>query len=156
MWLHILSGRGCTIPIFPCTMSCCFVLCVFHSKSSCMQPRWLIYFCRCCLHKHILQPSCCLSLSSFALQILSWLMCLVLHVIIWPIFMVYECPLWLLLLGSTMTLCVHGPLSFHCTATVDPAEKTEGFFKYYCFCIFDGPLRLRIVFHHFLYVWVLC
>ena len=77
-----------------------------------------------------------------------------------PIFVthiVWEYPLWSLPLGSTMTLCTRGPPSSYWTATVEPVEKTEGFFlvslSYYIY--FDGPLRPCIVQFSYLYLWVL-
>ena len=68
-----------------------------------------------------------------------------------PIFVtniVYECPLWSLLLGSTMTICIHKLPSSFGTATLDPVEKTEVFFEYHCpYIYFDGPC---ITHHHYL------
>ena len=57
-------------------------------------------------------------------------MCFVFHVMSLPTFftqIVHDHLLWSLPLGSTMTLCVHSPPFFCWTATLDPAEKPEGF-----------------------------
>ena len=53
------------------------------------------------------------------------------HVISLPVFMtqmIYNHPLWSVPLASSITLYIQGPLSSHCTATVDPAEETKGSF----------------------------
>ena len=58
-------------------------------------------------------------------------MCFAFHMTSLPVFVthtVYEHPLWSHLLGSTMTLCIHGPPIFYLTAAADNAEMTEGFF----------------------------
>ena len=56
--------------------------------------------------------------------------CFIFHVISLPVFitkLICGWPLWLLSLASSTTLWIHDPLSYQCTATVDPfGKKNKG------------------------------
>ena len=54
-------------------------------------------------------------------------MCFVFHVINLPVFvtwMMYDYPLWSMWLASSITPHVQSPLTSHCTATINPKEKS--------------------------------
>ena len=55
-------------------------------------------------------------------------MCLIFHVTSLLIFiplLIYNLPLWSLLLESSITPCIHGSQSSYCTTTVDPMGKVS-------------------------------
>ena len=156
---HILLYRVCIVPILlpPCECGVCPVLPPFHS----LPPRALvIHLSLYCLHKCILQLPCCFPYLLWQVLFCQYCCsptCLVLCIMSLPVFItkiVQEHPLWSIQLGSTITLYVHGLQSSYWTTTIDPAERTEGFFKCHCPCYiyFDGPPRPHILHHHYLYL----
>ena len=128
---HMLPYKGQVVSFFPSSLTGVLswvtsaLLSHVHSLGSLSTST-------CIACRTILQPPCCLAYLAkqvlfcqygFSLDV-SCVMC---NDPACPHYVVYEHSLWSLLLGSTMTPCVHGLQSSHWTATVDSAEKKGNF-----------------------------
>ena len=113
-----------------------------------------------CLHEYIIQPTCCLlyllpQVPFCQYHCRPYVLCMcVMSLPIHISTIVNEYPLWLLLLGSTVTPCVPSPHLTIGQLLYTLWKRQTDFYKYHCpyYTCSDGSHRPHIVYHHCLLV----